>query len=329
MIRQDITVAGLASRLQESRWRIAQRAIRLISGRGKSCDGQDGSVPRNGIRRIPLSRSIRNLGGSLTLPPLLQTVDRVWPGVEVDPVSHHRVSEQTCRTCFGIGRIIRAPPHPVDTTGTPSHQAVQPASPVRGAIGERHSRRPYSRLDIRLTAAERQEGKLAVARMLTERPWVVHGCIGILTDATGDRRFDTAWWYRFVKTFERGTTGYALVEVLSANSVRSQLNPGYPCFYSSHPRELAAVLANLSFFVSSDGDVMHLAIATGVPTVGIFKTTDPSRWGPFGGSNVSIDARTLAPEQVAHESLHAFRAAIGASQAEWSARDTQTDQHQP
>lgn len=355
--------------------------MRLTFGFGKSRDRQGGSLPRNGIHRILISRSVRTLGDSLTLTPLLQTVGRVWPGAEVDLVSRCPVSEQIYGAYFGIGRIIRIPEHPVahpfrtvralrqmrrtkydlaidpdpqsqsgrlltllahkslslgfrgprksgtmthpvDTAGMPNHQAMQPVFLVRSAIGERDSRRPYPRLDIRLTAAERQEGNLAVARMLAEHPQVVHGCIGIFTDATGDKRFDTAWWYQFVETFERGTAGYALIEVLSANSVRSQLNPHYPCFYSGHVRKLAAVLANLSFFVSADCGVMHLATAAEVPTVGIFKTTDPSRWGPFGGSNVSIDARVMAPEQVANAALRAFQEAIGQLDIDTSGRTT-------
>lgn len=51
---------------------------------------------------------------------------------------------------------------------------------------------------------------------------------------------------------------------------------------------------------------MHLASAAGVATAGIFKVTDPSQWGPYGGSNLAIDARSLTAEQTAAKVLSAF-----------------------
>jgi ADP-heptose:LPS heptosyltransferase len=99
------------------------------------------------------------------------------------------------------------------------------------------------------------------------------------------------------------------VEILSAASVRSQLAPRYPSFYSSDVRKLAAVLANLAFFVSADCGVMHLGSAVGVPTVGLFKGTDTEEWGPYGHSNCAIDTRSLTAEDAAERTLGALRAA--------------------
>jgi ADP-heptose:LPS heptosyltransferase len=44
---------------------------------------------------------------------------------------------------------------------------------------------------------------------------------------------------------------------------------------------------------------MHLAAASGVPTVGIFAATDICDWGVYGARNRSIDARGLDAEQAA------------------------------
>lgn len=374
-LSQDCTVADPASRLQAWRRRFTQHAMRLVFGSGKSRTGPVDNLPRIDIHRILICRSVRTLGDSLTLTPLLQAVGRIWPGAEVDLVSRCPVAEQIYGSYFGIGRIIRLPAHPVghplrtlralqqmrsttydlaidpdpqsqsgrlltqlahkrlslgfsgprksgtlthpvDTSGMPTHQAMQPVFLVRSAIGENDSQRPYPRLDVQLTQTEREEGRAALAHLLEALPRNVHGSIGVFTDATGDKRFDAAWWHQFVETFKADVGSYALIDILSANSVCSQLGPRYPCFYSGNVRKLAAVLANLSFFVSADCGVMHLSVAAGVPTVGIFKTTDPSRWGPFGGSNVAIDARAMAPDQVANEAVRAFRAAIGRSAAD-------------
>jgi ADP-heptose:LPS heptosyltransferase len=60
--------------------------------------------------------------------------------------------------------------------------------------------------------------------------------------------------------------------------------------------ELASVLANAAVVVSSDTGALHLAVAVGAPTVGLFGVTDPVRtgnnWGhaPF----ITLDAGGLA-----------------------------------
>jgi ADP-heptose:LPS heptosyltransferase len=43
-----------------------------------------------------------------------------------------------------------------------------------------------------------------------------------------------------------------------------------------------ALLARTSACVANDSGLMHLAVAAGVPTVGIFGPTNPAVWGPWG-----------------------------------------------
>lgn len=198
----------------------------------------------------------------------------------------------------------------VRTADMPRHHAAQPVFLLRSALGEPLSARPYPRLDIRLTPVERQQGRDALTRILAEPAPATRGCVGIFTDATGDKRFDTAWWHRFLAVFKPGVGDYAVIEFLSSTSVRSQLDLRCPCFYSGHVRKVAAVLANLAFFVSADCGVMHLGSAAGVPTAGIFKTTDPAEWCPYGGSNFAIDARNLTPEATAAKVLSTFREVV-------------------
>jgi lipopolysaccharide heptosyltransferase II len=46
-------------------------------------------------------------------------------------------------------------------------------------------------------------------------------------------------------------------------------------------RESAAVISRLDAMVVSDGGVMHIAVATGTPTVGIFGSAEPGVWFPY------------------------------------------------
>jgi ADP-heptose:LPS heptosyltransferase len=62
-------------------------------------------------------------------------------------------------------------------------------------------------------------------------------------------------------------------------------------------RELAAALASLDAMVACDGGVMHVSVAVGTPTVGIFGSSEPDVWfpyeglGPFRAAYVELDCR--------------------------------------
>lgn len=46
-------------------------------------------------------------------------------------------------------------------------------------------------------------------------------------------------------------------------------------------RELAGVLVNMRALVAPDGGILHLGIALGLPTLGLFGPTDPGIWFPY------------------------------------------------
>lgn len=62
-------------------------------------------------------------------------------------------------------------------------------------------------------------------------------------------------------------------------------------------RTVAAVVAELDAMVVGDGGVMHLSVACGTPTVGIFGSSEPDVWfpyelfGPYAPAHVEMDCR--------------------------------------
>ena len=316
-------------------------------------------LPRVGIHRILVCRTVHTLGDSLTLTPLLQELAALYPGAEIDIINGSPVAQSIYGHFFSVRRIfqlpVRAVRHPVralrairdmrrgrydlvidpdpDSQGgrllalranathslgfsgpkksgrlthevavppEPRHKGTLPVYLVRSAIGEVPSQREFPRLDIRLSAAERRQGRHTLDRLNRCRPIPAgsKGSIGIYAFASGNKHLGGNWWNRFLDVFEPATADYSLIEILPAFG-HSPLGSRYPDFFSSDVRKLASVLANLSLYVSADCGVMHLASAAGTRTAGIFTVTPQDEWGPYGNANRAIDARGLDPEQVA------------------------------
>ncbi|MGN6788476.1 MAG: glycosyltransferase family 9 protein [Rhodanobacteraceae bacterium] len=161
------------------------------------------------------------------------------------------------------------------------HKAMTPVYLLRTALGEQPSARPYPQPDLMLTQAEREAGRQTVQRLFGAQPGKACPRIAIFANATRDKLLAEDWWQPFIDTLRAHVPGCEILEILPAFG-KSMLGDRFPCFYSSDVRKMAAVIANLDAYVSADCGVMHLAWASGTPTVGLFRVTDPEEWGPFG-----------------------------------------------
>lgn len=142
-------------------------------------------------------------------------------------------------------------------------------------------------------AEERERGRQRLARVCGVRNVAEPlSCIEIFANATRDKSLSLDWWRRFLAAFEPRASQHCVVEILPAFG-RSLLEDLYPSFYCSEVRGLAAMLANLSLYVSADCGVMHLAWAAGASTIGLFNATEPAEWGPGGGHFAHWASTTL------------------------------------
>ncbi len=76
-----------------------------------------------------------------------------------------------------------------------------------------------------------------------------------------------------------------------------------PVFADKDLARVAAFLKGLDLFVCVDGGLFHIAVASGVPTLGLFFKTDPARWKPPVPWATVLrplddDPRSLSPEEV-------------------------------
>ena len=99
-------------RLEQLRMRFTRHTMRALYG--KPAVGEPGPparLPAVGIHRILVCRSVRTLGDSLTLTPLLEELEARFPGAEIDLLSRCPVAEQLYGKRFAVGRIMRVPTH--------------------------------------------------------------------------------------------------------------------------------------------------------------------------------------------------------------------------
>lgn len=111
--------------------------------------------------------------------------------------------------------------------------------------------------------------------------------VGVFANATGAKCYGEAWWADFLDAFQTACPGVRIVELVAAHGESSLANRFVP-FYTRNLRHLAAMVASMEGFISADCGVMHLAAASGVPTLGLFSITDPAKYAPYGGANEGI-----------------------------------------
>lgn len=220
-------------------------------------------------------------------------------------------ASQSNRFLLAVAKATRAIGMPADCTAdstwaiaarrAPVHIAQLPVFLLRNALSRQQSESAddYSPLDLRLTTTERGRARQALnSRTSAEGRPNAKVVVGIFADATGAKRYDETWWLRFTREILTRHADYEIVEIVPPNG-RSRLASNFPSFSSPSPREVAAMISNMMCFVSADCGVMHLACASGTPTIGLFCVTDAAKYAPYGGHNQAIETNGKSPEAVA------------------------------
>ncbi|HTD29828.1 MAG TPA: glycosyltransferase family 9 protein [Xanthomonadaceae bacterium] len=192
-------------------------------------------------------------------------------------------------------------PQPQKTRNEPVHLAKLPVFLLRNALSPQglDTGMDYAPMTIGLSATERQTAHAALEALTANQvQGRARATVGIFAGATGGKRYDTDWWLRFVNDMRARHSDYAMVELGSEHG-QSHLPSVLPSYSSRNIREVAALISNMTCFVSADCGVMHLASASGATTVGMFSMTDPSKYAPYGHGSQAIDTKGKGPEEVA------------------------------
>ncbi len=187
--------------------------------------------------------------------------------------------------------------HGVPLATNMKHTAQRPVALLRAARGDDPSAR-FPVPSIELNPDERQLGLATLEALIGSRRNAKQPIVGLFANATGTKLLPAAWWRNFVDAFTACHPEVFIVEIVPAFGC-SMLEHRYPAFYSTDIRRMAAILSELTLFISADCGVMHLAFASGTPVVGFFSVTDPAEWGPYGSLDHVLSTVNASPEQLA------------------------------
>lgn len=161
------------------------------------------------------------------------------------------------------------------------------------AFGFKAMRGPVPPLDLKLTQQELQKGR-DIVRDLVQND---HKTICLFTYATGAKCYSEQWWTGLYERMVEAAPDYNIIEVLPVENV-SQIGFKAPTFYSKDVREIGAVIAGTSVFVGADSGIMHLASASGAPTMGLFCVTNMLKYAPYNPQSQAMDTNTCEIEEL-------------------------------
>jgi heptosyltransferase-3 len=191
----------------------------------------------------------------------------------------------------------------VDPASAPAHHAEIPVYLLQSAVHRlraigSQSAALFPTMDIRLSEAERREGRLDLEAVFRDSPPEPRPTLGLFAHATGAKCLPPEWWRQLVDSLQTRAPHIRLVEFLP-DDARPRLGGIVPGTFTPQLRMLGAKLAATSLVVIADGGIMHLAEAAGAPVLALFKTTAPSQYGPRRAGSESLLASDMTAESVA------------------------------
>lgn len=169
-------------------------------------------------------------------------------------------------------------------------------------LGVPENNKSIPNLDIKLDVKETESGKKKLFSITqNNKPTIC-----LFTNATGDKCYSEQWWSDFYRTLKETFPDHNIVELLPVENI-SKLNFAIPHFYSKDIREMGGFIANTAVFIAADNGVMHLASASGTPTVGLFMVTDENLYKPYNPKSFSVNTQQTSNEDI----MNLLRTTIG------------------
>lgn len=185
--------------------------------------------------------------------------------------------------------------HAVSLPKDIKHEALKPLALM--AVFENNAPKDFaSYLDIQISEEEKN----------LLRDTLPHHSIGIFRDARNEKKIDDAWWRELIKALNNIDNTLQFIDILDPNN-KTPLQENIATLSEKNLRVLGAKIANLDAFICGDTGPMHLASASGTPTIALFKTTSPTYYGTLGDKDLSLVMKEKSIEQIAQEIITHLR----------------------
>jgi heptosyltransferase-3 len=175
------------------------------------------------------------------------------------------------------------------------HLATQPIEILRKSFGY-NADETYPCLDLKHPTVPKHRLDWFTKKMeRMDKP-----VIFLFTNATGDKDYNQEFWQELYTQLKLQLPNHHIVEMLPIEN-RSKFNFEIDYFYSKSMDEMCQVLNHGAICISGDCGVMHLAVASRIPTLGLFKFDNMDKYKPYGNMNSVIDTRVTSVNEIVHE----------------------------
>ncbi len=153
------------------------------------------------------------------------------------------------------------------------------------------------KLSISLSKEEKEWGKEELQKVVGQ-----HGkkVVGIFRNARYDKKLPEQFWKELLVELQKHLKDVVFVDILSPD-IPKKLQEDVSEYSQKDLRKLAAFMASLDAFICGDTGPMHLASASGVPTIALFGITAPDLYGTLKESDKSIVLKDKSVTEVARE----------------------------
>lgn len=188
------------------------------------------------------------------------------------------------------------------------HQALQAVELLAGSMAEPAVER-FDTLAVfpdaeAAQAADRRWQSVLGARA-TRGP-----VVAFFSRATGRKALPRHWWQAWILAVRETAPSAVLIEILPGDGA-TPVSAELPHVAIASLTELAAFMGRCDQFVAADSGPMHLAAASGVPVIGLFRATSPRDYAPLGQACVSLEGKRLTPELTARTLAARLNSATG------------------
>ncbi|MDD2370287.1 MAG: glycosyltransferase family 9 protein [Sulfuricurvum sp.] len=204
--------------------------------------------------------------------------------------------------------------HVVNAPSGSVHEALKPLY-LMEAFGNDANDFPQ-KMDIALSKEEKIQGLEELKKRLSLQGYTwgnKEKIIGIFRDARFEKKIENTWWKEWYLHMKKLNPDAVFVDILSPD-VKEKLDDDFYTLMESNLRLLGTILSQMDAFICGDTGPMHLASASGVPTLALFKASAPTLYGTLGTNDRSLTLQGSTPEMIATQITQHLQSLLPASQ---------------